>query len=183
MKTTDLSKYNNSWYRPGSKFKRAVWYLMNLLFVRNRYCPIGGVKKLVLRMFGARIGRGVVIKPGVNIKYPWKLEIGDYTWIGEDVWIDNLGLVRIGSNCCLSQGALLLCGNHNYKKTTFDLMVGDILLEDGVWIGAKALVTGGSIAHSHALLTAGSVLIGSMDEYSIYQGNPAKKIREREIKD
>lgn len=151
------------------------------MFLLNPYNPFGGLKKLVLRMFGAKIGKGVVIKQRVNIKYPWKLKIGDHSWIGEDVWIDNLGEVKIGNNCCLSQGALLLCGNHNYKKSTFDLMVGNITLEDGVWIGAKCLVTGGVYCHSHALLAAGSVTHKNLEAYHIYQGNPAIKVRERII--
>ena len=84
------------------------------------------MKRTLLRLFGANVGRGVVLKPRVTIKYPWKLAVGEHSWIGENVWIDNLGQVTIGNHCCLSQGALLLCGNHNYKKATFDLMVGDI---------------------------------------------------------
>lgn len=178
---TDLSTFSNDWYKPGNIFKRGLWYCFNVAFLLNRYNPFGWSKKLVLRMFGAKIGKGVIIKPAVNIKYPWKLEIGDHSWIGENVWIDNLGKVKIGAHCCVSQGALLLCGNHNYKKSTFDLIVGDITLEDGVWIGAKAIVTGGVYCRSHALLTAGSVATKGLDAYQIYQGNPAVAIRERKV--
>ena len=178
---TDLSSYNNSWYKPGNPIKRACWYFANLFFMLNPWNPFSGLKKLILRLFGAKIGKGVVIKPSVNIKYPWKLEIGDYVWIGENVWIDNLGKVKIGNNACISQGALLLCGNHNYKKSTFDLLVGDITLEEGVWIGAKAIVTPRITCHSHAILTAGSVATTNLEAYGIYQGNPAVKIRMREI--
>ncbi|MBD3638827.1 MAG: colanic acid biosynthesis acetyltransferase WcaF [Crocinitomicaceae bacterium] len=180
---TDLSTYNNDWYKPGGKVKRALWYCFNNTFLLNPYNPSSGLKKVVLKMFGAKIGRGVVIKQRVNIKYPWKLEVGDYSWIGEGVWIDNLANVKIGEHCCVSQGALLLCGNHNYKKTSFDLIVSDIKLDDGVWIGAKAIVTGGVVCNSHALLTAGSVATTNLEEYSIYQGNPAQKVRERIISD
>ena len=132
MKQTDLSKYNNDWYQPGAgKIKIALWYMTNALFLINPLNPFSSLKVFLLRLFGARIGKGVVIKQSVNIKYPWKLSVGDYTWIGERVWIDNLANVSIGKNCCLSQGAMLLCGNHNYKKETFDLIIGDIVLEDG----------------------------------------------------
>ena len=116
---TDLSKYDNRWYKPGNPVKRALWYFCNVFFVLNPWNPFSGLKKAILRLFGAKIGKGVVIKPAVNIKYPWKLEIGDYVWIGENAWIDNLGKVTIGSNSCISQGALLLCGNHNYKRENF----------------------------------------------------------------
>ena len=181
MKTTDLSKYDNSWYNPGNSFKRGLWYCFNVTFLLNPMNPFSGLKKSVLKLFGAKIGKGVVIKPRVNIKYPWNLEIGNYTWVGEDVWIDSLGKVEIGSNCCISQGALLLSGNHNYKKVKFDLMIGEIKLEDGAWIGAKSIVAGGVICHSHSVLSAGSVTSSNLEAYKIYQGNPAIIVRERKI--
>lgn len=109
------------------------------------------------------------------------MSIGNNSWIGEGAWLDNLDDVSIGANCCISQGALLLCGNHNYKKAGFDLMMGKIVLEDGVWIGAKAVVCGGVVCKSHAVLSAGSVATGNLEEYSVYQGNPAIKIKDREI--
>lgn len=123
--TVDLSLYNNAWYNTGaSVIKRTLWYFANSAILNNSFIPFSRIKIKVLRLFGAKIGKGVVIKPSVNIKYPWNLKIGDYVWIGENVWIDNLVEVSIGDNVCISQGAMLLCGNHNYKKTSFDLMVG-----------------------------------------------------------
>ena len=178
---TNLSQYNNSWYHPGASWKRLLWYFVNALVMKNSWLTSSGLKVRVLRVFGAKIGVGVNIKPCVNVKYPWLLEIGDYTWIGENVWIDNLAKVRIGSNVCISQGAMLLCGNHNYKKTTFDLIIGEISLEDGSWIGAKAVVCPGITTHSHAVLGVGSVANHDLDAYCIYQGNPAVKVRERTI--
>src|SRR5688572_1127166 len=138
QKTTDLSSFNNSWYKPGSAVKRLAWYIVHLAFVRSGF-PFSGFRIFMLRMFGAKIGRGVVIKPHVRIKYPWFLVIGDHCWIGEDVWIDNLGKVMIGDHCCLSQGAMLLSGNHDFTSSSFDLLVGEITLEEGVWIGAKSV--------------------------------------------
>src|SRR5690606_30573777 len=116
-----------------------------------------------------------------NIKYPWKLEIGDYTWIGEEVWIDNLEKVVIGKNCCLSQGAMILCGNHNHTKSTFDLIVRPVFLEDGAWIGAMSVVCPGVTLKTNALLTVHSVATKNLDANSIYQGNPAVKIKDRKI--
>jgi putative colanic acid biosynthesis acetyltransferase WcaF len=132
-------------------------------------------------MFGAEVGKGVVIKPKVNIKYPWKLCIGDHCWIGEKVWIDNLAEVRLGNHVCLSQGAMLLCGSHNYKKRRFDLILGDIHLEDGVWIGAKAVVCPGVTAAPHSILAVSSVATRDLEAYTIYQGNPAQAKRKRTI--
>ncbi len=164
-----------------SKFKQILWYFTNILFIKNGLNVSSGLKIILLKLFGAKIGLGVVIKPSINIKYPWKLTIGNYSWIGEDVWIDNLSDVLIGNNVCISQGALLLCGNHDYKKTTFDLITQPINLEDGVWIGAKATVCGGVTCQSHAVLCVASVATKDLDPFGIYRGNPCEKIKTREI--
>ena len=177
---TDLGKFDNSWFRPGRPVLiQVLWYLTNGLFFINPVFPFSGLKIFLLRLFGAKIGRGVVIKPGVNIKYPWRLCLGDNCWIGEKVWIDNLAEVSIGPHVCISQGAFLLTGNHNYKKPAFDLITGAIRLDEGVWIGAKAVVCPGVTCHTHAVLSVGSVATKSLDACGIYQGNPAIKIRER----
>ncbi len=182
MKQTDLSKYNNAWYKPGAgKIKIALWYITNALFLINPLNPFSQLKVFLLRLFGAKIGKGVVIKQSVNIKYPWLLSIDDYTWVGERVWIDNLAQVTIGKNCCLSQGAMLLCGNHNYKKESFDLITGAIIIEDGAWVGALSIVCPGVTLKSHAILSVSSVATETLEAYSMYKGNPAQKIREREI--
>jgi len=178
----DLSRYDNSWYDPGRNFiVRTLWYFVNVLFFKSSLFPVFSLKRVLLKWFGAQIGKEVVIKPRVNIKYPWNLAIGDFSWIGEGVWIDNLGLTEIGANCCLSQGALLLCGNHDYRSETFDLMVGNIVLGDGVWIGARSVVTGGTECGSHSVLAIQSVAPSCMELYGIYRGNPAEKVKEREL--
>ncbi len=182
MNKTDLSKYQNPEYKPGGgTIKRLAWYFTNAVFLRNPLNPFSGVKVFLLKLFGAKIGKGVVIKPAVNIKYPWRLSIGNYSWLGENVWIDNLEDVAIADNCCLSQGAMLLTGNHNYKKTTFDLMTKGIILESGVWIGAYSIVAPGVCCKSHSVLAVNSVAVADLASYSIYQGNPAKKVRDRQI--
>ncbi|WP_080056058.1 WcaF family extracellular polysaccharide biosynthesis acetyltransferase [Spirosoma aerolatum] len=178
---TDLSRFDNSWYNHGPRWRVLLWFLVNAYFL-NTYLPIPvRLKVAVLRLFGAKIGRNVMIKPAVNIKYPWLLEIGDYVWIGEQVWIDNLSQVVIGNNACLSQGAMILTGNHNYRSITFDLTTRPISLEDGVWIGARSVVCAGVRCESHSVLSVNSVATRSLDAYSIYQGNPAAFIRKRTI--
>ena len=174
MNTTRLDQFDNSDYRPGPWLKRVLWVLVSGLFFQTWFPWPNALKRTLMRLFGAKVGRGVVLKPRVTIKYPWKLVVGDHSWIGENVWIDNLGQVTIGSHCCLSQGALLLCGNHNYKKATFDLMVNDIVLEDGVWIGACASVGPGVTCHSHCVLAIGSTATSDLTAWTIHQGNPAE---------
>ena len=181
--TTDLSNFNNDWYNPGgSKLKRALWYCVNVLFFLNPLNPLSGLKSALLRLFGARIGEGVVIKPNVNIKYPWNLTIGHHSWIGEKVWIDNLAPISIGNNSVLSQGAMLLTGSHDYTRPYFDLITRGITIEDGVWIGAKSIVCPGVTCFSHSILTVASIATKNLEAYCIYQGNPAEKKRERNFK-
>jgi putative colanic acid biosynthesis acetyltransferase WcaF len=182
MGKVNLSKFNNSHYNPGASFvKRTVWYFVNALFFLNPWNVSSSLKVFLLKSFGAKVGTGVLIKPSVNIKYPWFLEVGDNTWIGENVWIDNLTKVAIGKNVCVSQGAMLLTGNHNYKKETFDLMLGPITLEDGCWVGAKAVVCPGVVCENHSILAVGSVANKKLESYGIYQGNPAVLVRKRDI--
>jgi len=175
---TDLSKYNNSWYKPGSAFKRGVWYILNIMFFRSAF-PFYGFKRFLLRSFGARVGKNVLIKPYVNIKYPWFLSLGNNMWIGEKVWIDNLAQVTIQDNVCISQGALILTGNHDYSKSTFDLVVKAITIEEGVWIGAMAVVCPGVTCKSHSVLSVNSVANKDLDAYTIYTGNPATIVKLR----
>ena len=179
--TTDLSTFNNNWYKPGHPLIVFIWYFVNVIFFLNPFNPFSSLKVFLLKCFGARIGKKVLIKPGISIKYPWKLSLGDNCWLGENVWIDNLDEIVIGNNVCVSQGALLLCGNHNYKKSSFDLITGKIILEDGCWIGARAVVCGGVTCKTHSVLSVNSTANKDLEPYSIYQGTPAVKVRERVI--
>ena len=180
---SDFSKFNNKDFYPGNIILRTIWYLVSLIFFKSNWLPFSSFKVFILRIFGSKIGKSVVIKPSVNIKYPWKLSLGDYVWIGENVWIDNLDDVDIGNNVCISQGAFLLCGNHNYKKESFDLITKPIKVEDGVWIGAKSIVCPGVTCSSHAILTVNSVANKDLNAFSIYTGNPAVFQKQRTIEE
>ena len=183
---TDLSRYNNDWFKSGPRsagpgWKKLLWHFTNAFFF-NSYVPISSSLKVsLLRLFGGTVGAGVMIKPAVSIKFPWLLSVGNHVWIGEGVWIDNLTQVTIGSHVCLSQGAMLLTGNHDYTTPTFDLVVKPIVLENGAWIGAKATVCPGIRVGSHAILAVGSVATRTLEPYTIYQGNPAVAVRKRTI--
>jgi putative colanic acid biosynthesis acetyltransferase WcaF len=135
-----------------------------------------------LRWFGAKVGRGVVIRSATNIHFPWRLEMGDHVWIGEGCWLLNLAGISIASHVCLSQRAFLCTGNHDYTSPGFVLMVKPIQVETGAWIGAGAFVGPGVCVGSHAVLTAGSVAVKTLAPFGIYQGNPAVRVKERVIK-
>ncbi|MBJ6144318.1 WcaF family extracellular polysaccharide biosynthesis acetyltransferase [Hymenobacter sp. BT559] len=178
---TDLSRFSVGSYRAGPKWKVLLWYAVHYFFFDSSLPWPYGLKTQLLRWFGARVGKGLVIKPRVRVKNPWRLTIGDHCWLGEAVWIDNLADVHIGSHVTLSQGALLLTGNHDYTVSSFPYRLGAITLEDGVWVGAQSVVCPGVTCPSHAILTVGSVATRSLNAWGIYAGNPAKFVRERVI--
>ena len=179
----DLSRFDNrAFSRGSSRLQEALWLLVRLgLF---ELCPFGcySLKASVLRLFGARVGQGVVIKPGVKITFPWKLELGDHVWLGEDCWLLNLDRITIASHVCLSQRAMLCTGSHDYTSPTFDLVVKPIRVERGAWIAADAWVGPGVAVGEHAILAAGSVATRDLESFGIYQGNPALKTRVRELR-
>lgn len=184
MGQVNLRLFDGSDFNKGAGFlKQTLGYFINALFVRPSWNPFMGVKIGLLRLFGAKIGKRICLKPCVLIKSPWNLVIGDDCWIGERVWVDNLDKVFIGSNVCISQGALLLTGNHDYTISSMPYRNAPITIEDGAWIGGKAVVCSGVTVHENAILTVGSTATKDMDANGIYQGNPAVKIRERIIKE
>lgn len=178
----NLEKYNNSDYKPGNTFVRVSWYFLSLFFFESKLPWPYFLKKFFLKLYGAKVGKKFIIKPKVKIKYPWKLRCGDNVWIGEDCWIDNLSNVIIEDNVCISQGALLICGNHDYKKETFNLITNEIIIEKGVWICAKAVVSAGVTCREGSILTIGSVATKDIKKNAIYKGNPAQYVKERRIK-
>ncbi len=180
--TTRLDLFDNSWYDPGRRLPtRIVWLMVNRVFFGTAFPWPSAVRAAVLRLFGAEIGEGVVIRSRTNIKYPWHLRVGDHAWIGEGVWIDSLAKVSIGAECCLSQGAMIETGNHDWSSPTFDLVTKDVTVEDGAWCAVRSLLLPGSILASHAVLGAGSVLSGTTEPYAVYVGTPAVKVRARVI--
>lgn len=137
---------------------RLCWYLLDALVLRGALLGLlpSRAKAALLRAFGARVGTGLVMKPRVSVKYPWFLEIGDHVWIGEGVWIDNHTTVRIGSHACISQGAYVFTGNHDWSDPAFAFFCKPVEIGEGAWITAFQRVPPGAVipAH-HALVEAG----------------------------
>ena len=178
----DLSRYSSRGFDRGAgTLKEALWLVVSLALFRMCPFSMSMLKRGALRAFGAKIGRGVVLKPQVKITFPWKLEIGDHVWLGEECWLLNLERIIIGRNVCISQRALLCTGSHNYKSPAFDLIVKPIAVEDGAWVGAASWVGPGVTMGSHAVLTAGSVASTDMEAWGVYKGNPAVLVTKRVI--
>ena len=168
--TTDLSNYKHTLHvNVVDKFKYGLWLMLsNLFFLTNIPYP-NSFKIFILRIMGAKVGNEVVIKPWVKIKFPWKLVIGNNVWLGESCWIDNISEVFVGNHVCISQGALLLTGNHDYTKSTFDLISKPIHIEDGVWVGAKAIVVGGITLSTHSVIGLGFHAVRNTEAFKVYR--------------
>ncbi len=183
MTPVDLRTYDNSWYSPGrSVLSRSLWMFLGLPLFRSTWFASSAARCALLRLFGARVGERVVIRQHVTVKYPWHLVVGDDCWIGEQVWIDNLTTVRLAASVCLSQGAYLCTGNHDWTDPGFGLRVAPIDLEQGSWAGAKCLLMPGVRLGEGAVAGAGSVVSGSVPAFHIVAGNPAVFVKERHLR-
>jgi putative colanic acid biosynthesis acetyltransferase WcaF len=137
---------------------KALWYLCSALFFRHALALLPSAAKAgLLRAFGAAVGGRVVIKPSVSIKYPWQLAIGPNSWIGERVWIDNPGPVRIGADVCVSQGVYIVTGNHDFTRPGFDFFAAPVEVGDRAWLCARAILPPGSVVPPGTVVPIGSV--------------------------
>jgi len=162
--------------RGATVFVFAAWYLVKCFFFLSPLPWPSRVRVWWLRLFGGRVGRDVYLKPRVNIHYPWKISIGDYTWVGEEVCIINFESVDIGKHCCLSQRATVCAGNHDYRDPAMRYRNAPITLADGCWIACGAFVGPGITVGVDAMVSAGSILNANVADRVIVQGNPAKPI-------
>jgi len=155
----DLSQYHPGEFTRGAGLiKTALWYVVSAAVFETPWFPLSRIKRTLLRWFGAQVGDGVVIKPQVRIKFPWRLSIGEHTWIGQEAWIDNLAEVSIGAHCCVSQGVYLCTGSHDIRRPHFDLITLPIVLDDQSWVCAKAVILPGVTIGQSAIVSAGSVI-------------------------
>lgn len=179
-----LCHYQVSGYVPGAPlWKQILWFFLGDALVRSRWIPISALKVWILRSFGASIGQGVRIKPGVQVKFPWRLTIGDHCWIGENAWFDNLAPIVLGDHICVSQSVYFCTGNHDWTEPTFDLRIAPITVGSGSWLAARSTIAPGVEIGEGAVLSLGSVAVRSLAHWTIYAGNPAVAVKPRVIKD
>jgi putative colanic acid biosynthesis acetyltransferase WcaF len=172
----EFNKFKTDYKVQKSKFSQILWYFTNAIIFKSAIFPINKLKIVLLKGFGAKIGVGCIIKPNVNIKYPWELKLGDNVWIGENVWIDNLATVSIGSNSCLSQGVTFITGTHDFTSTQFETITKPIQIGSNVWIGAKSTVGPGVELCDFVIISMGATITISIEAEGIYQINGPRRV-------
>lgn len=166
-------------FRGGSKIKIQLWGIVNALLFRTSLQFMYGFRIFLLKLFGAKIGKKVLIRSSVKITYPWNLEIGDYSWIGEDCYIYNLDKIKIGSHVSIAHRNFFNTGGHDYQETTFDIFAKPITIEDQVWITSEVYISPGVTIKKGAIIGVRSSVFNDIPEGKLCYGNPAKIIKNR----
>lgn len=181
MTVQNLATYRTpkSWHPGAPLLVRTLWFCIGAPLLSTRWLPGSAWRVLLLRGFGARIGRGCRIKPGLRVKFPWRLQVGQACWLAEDAWLDNLAPITLGDRVCLSQGVYLCTGNHNFRSPGFDLRLDPITIGDDAWIAARAVLAPGSQIGPGAVVAFGAVVSGTISPRAIVRGNPAVVVGQR----
>jgi putative colanic acid biosynthesis acetyltransferase WcaF len=172
-----LDAYKSGLDRGAPRWKEAFWLLVKVPFFLFPVPLPSRLRVGILRAFGARLGKGIVIRPGVDISFPWRFTSGDHVWIGERARLLTLAPISLGSHVCISQEAFLCTGSHDYKSPGFDLIVKPITVEEGCWIAARAFVGPGVTVAAGAVVAAGSVVVKDVASNTVVAGNPARQIK------
>lgn len=159
LKNFDASKGLD---RGASRIKELFWYMTKVVFFLSALPYPSGIKVFLLRLFGAKVGHHVTIKPRVNIHFPWKLQIGSHVWIGEEAFLLNFEPLTIGDNVCISQRAFICGGNHDFRSPSMDYRNGPIILEDGCWVGACSFVGPSVTIGVDTVIAAGSIVTSNV---------------------
>lgn len=163
--------------RPASLVQ--LWWIVQATAFRWSPQVMYGWRRFLLRIFGAKIGHAVMIRPTAEITYPWRLTIGDHTWIGDHATLYTLGEIHIGDNTCISQHCYLAAAGHDYTRPTFDIFGSKIVIEQEVWLATGVFVAPGITVGRGAVVGACSVVAKDIPAMTISAGNPAKVLRQR----
>jgi putative colanic acid biosynthesis acetyltransferase WcaF len=179
----DLSKFKlDKAFRGRNPLLVQLWWLADSLFFRPSPQIFYGWRRFLLRLFGAKIGKRVIIRPSAKITYPWKISIGDYSWIGDDVCLYSLGEIHIGKNSVISQRSYLAAASHNYNSESFEIFSKSILIEDEVWLATDVFIGPGVVVGKGAVIGARSSVFKSVEGDFVYAGNPLRQIKKRGIR-
>ena len=178
----DLRQYDQSWFDRG----RPGWLILLWWFVQAIAFPLTphsahSIRRFLLRLFGAKIGRGVLIRPTARFTYPWKIHIGHYSWIGDDVVLYSLDAIWIGQHCVISQNTYLCTGSHNLQDPAFGLLTAPIKIGNGVWIAANCFIAPGVLVGANSTIGACSSVFRNMPANMVCWGIPCRPRYPRKI--
>jgi putative colanic acid biosynthesis acetyltransferase WcaF len=180
MKVQQLNKFKlPKNFRGKNAFIVQLWWIVQGTLFRMSPQFLYGFRRFLLRLFGAKIGKNVIVRPTVKITYPWKISIGDYSWIGDDVVLYSLGEIEIGRNVVISQKSYLCTGSHNYLKSDFPIFAKKITIEDEVWLATDVFIAPGITIGKATVVGARSSVYNSLPENRICIGSPVKVIKKR----
>jgi putative colanic acid biosynthesis acetyltransferase WcaF len=157
------------------------WFVEGSLFRLSPQFAFGW-RRFLLRLFGAQVGKQVLLRPSVRVTYPWKLTIGDHSWIGDDVSLYSLGAITIGSNAVISQGTYVCAGTHDPSSISFDISGPPITVEDQAWVAAHCFLMPGVTIGKGAVVAARSTVINSLPGGYVYAGSPAVMVKPRTMR-
>ncbi|KAB1066602.1 colanic acid biosynthesis acetyltransferase WcaF [Tamlana haliotis] len=178
----DLSLYQNpDGFRGRSKIMVQLWWICYAVFFKPSPQVLYSWRRFLLRIFGAEIGKNVIIRPSAEFTYPWKIKIGDNSWIGDQVVLYSLGEIIIGSNTVVSQRSYICTGTHNYKEIDFPILEKRIIIGDQCWLATDVFVSPGVSIGSGVVVGARSTVISDLEPNAVYVGSPVKFIKKREI--
>ncbi len=176
----DLSKYNTpDDFRGKSKIVVQLWWIVQSTLFKLSPQVLYGWRRTLLRCFGAEIGKGVIIRPSATVTYPWKLSIGDFSWVGDNVVLYTLGEISIGKNSVISQRSYLCTGSHDYKKMDFSIFSQKIIVEDECWLATDVYVAPNVTIGKGTIVGARSSVFKNLPSGKVCVGNPAKIIKDR----
>jgi putative colanic acid biosynthesis acetyltransferase WcaF len=182
MKIQNLNLYKTpDNFRGKSKITVQLWWLIQALFFSTTPQFMYGWRRFLLKCFGANIGKNVIIRPSAKFTYPWKIKIGDYSWIGDDVVLYSLGEIEIGAHTVVSQKSYLCTGSHDYTKNDFPIYSKKIIIEDECWLATDDFVSPGVTIGRGTVVGARSTVIKDLNSNSVYVGSPVKFIKNRKI--
>lgn len=144
-----------------------LWMIVELVIVTNPFQFSSSIRAAALRLFGAQVGKGVILRPRIRVKFPWNLTIGENCWIGEGVWIHNQNKVVIGNDVCISQETFITTGTHAFR-TDMALITKAVHIEDGVWVCSRAIILAGVTLGTSSVVPAGMTVPHSVESGTIH---------------
>jgi putative colanic acid biosynthesis acetyltransferase WcaF len=158
---------------------RILWKVVFVLFFRTSPAPLYSWRSFLLRLFGARVGKGVHIYPGVKIWAPWNLDLGDQCGVASGAILYSQDKISIGRRAVISQGAHLCAGTHDYTQPGFPLYTKPIKIGNHAWIAAEAFIHPGITVGEGCVIGARAVVTSNMPSWMVCSGHPCKPLKER----